>query len=92
MPVNREIPVYQQYSRKNRNKIKGNTDYAKCIKIILSTRSSQEFNGLLSRASGAILNPNLELLFNGPQLRPFNFTFRLSPREEKEATASKKHY
>jgi hypothetical protein len=44
---------------------------------------------LLSRTSGAIVNPNLELLFNGPTLRPFNFTFRLSPRSEKEATEVK---
>lgn len=42
-------------------------------------------NGLLSRIGGAVLNPNMELLFQGPQLRPFNFTFRLSPRNEKEA-------
>jgi hypothetical protein len=42
-------------------------------------------NGLLSRTGGGILNPNLELLFQGPQLRPFNFNFRLSPRDEKEA-------
>lgn len=42
-------------------------------------------NGLLSRVGGAVLNPNIELLFQGPQLRPFNFTFRLSPRDENEA-------
>lgn len=42
-------------------------------------------NGLLSRMGGAVINPNLELLFQGPQLRPFNFTFRLSPRNEIEA-------
>ena len=42
-------------------------------------------NGLLSRIGGGILNPNTELLFQGPQLRPFNFTFRLSPRNDKEA-------
>lgn len=41
--------------------------------------------GLLSRIGGAVLNPNMELLFQGPQLRPFNFTFRLSPRNAKEA-------
>jgi hypothetical protein len=40
---------------------------------------------LLSRFSGAVVNPNMELLFNGPQLRPFNFSFRLSPRNEREA-------
>ncbi len=40
---------------------------------------------LLSRASGAVVNPNLELLFNGPLLRNFTFNFRFSPREEREA-------
>jgi hypothetical protein len=40
---------------------------------------------IFSRFSGAVVNPNLELLFNGPQLRPFNFNFRLSPRSEPEA-------
>jgi hypothetical protein len=40
---------------------------------------------LLARTQGAVTNPNMELLFNGPQLRPFNFTFRLSPRSKKEA-------
>jgi hypothetical protein len=66
-------------------KIKGNNDYNNALKLYLA-QEAVGINGLLSRASGAILNPNLELLFNGPQLRPFNFTFRLSPREEKEAT------
>ena len=40
--------------------------------------------GLLSRASGSVLNPNLSLLFNGPSLRPFSFTFRLTPRSKDE--------
>jgi hypothetical protein len=47
-------------------------------------------NGLLSRIGGGILNPNMELLFQGPQLRPFTFTFKLSPRNSKEATEVKK--
>jgi hypothetical protein len=40
---------------------------------------------ILSRAEGAVINPNLELLFNGPQLRPFQFTFKLSARDENES-------
>jgi hypothetical protein len=47
-------------------------------------------NNLLSRLNGKVLNPNLELLFNGPQLRPFNFTFKLSPRSKEEAAIVKK--
>ena len=41
--------------------------------------------GLLARTQGAVLNPNTELLFQGPALRAFTFNFKLSPRSEKEA-------
>ena len=42
-------------------------------------------NSLFTRATGKVLNPNLELLFNGPQLRSFAYNFRFTPREEREA-------
>jgi len=41
---------------------------------------------LLSRTTGQVLNPNMELLFKGPSLRPFSFKFQLSPRDSKEAS------
>lgn len=59
-------------------------NFRKAINLYLA-QEAVGTQGLLSRASGAILNPNLELLFNGPSLRPFNFTFRLSPRSKDEA-------
>jgi len=40
---------------------------------------------ILARTQGQVLNPNLELLFNGPVLRPFNFTFKMSAREKEES-------
>lgn len=40
---------------------------------------------LFTRLTGAIVNPNLELLFKGPSLRSFSFTFSMSAREETEA-------
>jgi len=40
---------------------------------------------LLSRTTGQVLNPNMELLFKGPSLRPFSFKFQLSPRSSEEA-------
>ena len=46
--------------------------------------------GLLSRLTGAIANPNLELLFQGPELRPFSLSFFMSPRDEAEATTVRK--
>ena len=44
---------------------------------------------LLSRAAGAIANPNLELLFDAPNLRAFAYTFQMSPRDHKEAAQIK---
>jgi hypothetical protein len=41
---------------------------------------------LLSRATGQVINPNLELLFNAPTLRPFSFTFKLAARSEVRRT------
>jgi hypothetical protein len=47
-------------------------------------------NALLARGTGAIINPNVELLFNGVSLRPFSFNFKMSARTEKEAKIIKK--
>jgi len=41
--------------------------------------------GLLTRTTGAIINPNMELLFQAPTLRPFSFTFKMSARNDIEA-------
>jgi hypothetical protein len=46
--------------------------------------------GFLSRTAGASINNNLELLFQGPTLRSFSFTFRLTPREPDETEMIKK--
>ena len=69
------------------NSIDDNTKNA--IKLYFAQKAAG-VTGLLSRVSGAIVNPNLELLFQGPTLRPFNFTFRLSPRDNPEATQVRK--
>ena len=42
-------------------------------------------NQLLARQDGVIFNPNKELLFNGVNLRTFNFSFKLMPRNKDEA-------
>ena len=44
---------------------------------------------ILSRSTGQILNSNLELLFQGVNLRTFPFTFTFSPRNSKEADVVK---
>jgi len=45
---------------------------------------------ILARGFGIVPNSNLELLFQGPTLRSFGFTWRMSPRSKKEATNVKR--
>ena len=40
---------------------------------------------VISRTTGAVENPNLELLFQGPGLRDFAFNIRFTPRSKSEA-------
>ena len=40
---------------------------------------------LLARTTGAVANPNMELLFKGPALRSFTFSWKMSPRDQKES-------
>jgi len=44
---------------------------------------------LVSRATGQVFNPNLELLFQGVNLRSFPFSFDIFPRNQKEAEVVK---
>jgi hypothetical protein len=50
-----------------------------------SLESALGTNNLLSRLSGLAVNPSLELLFEGPSLREFSFSFKMTPRSKKEA-------
>ena len=46
-------------------------------------------NQILQRQSGQSFNPNMELLFNGPTLRSFRFSFKMTPRSQEEAEQCK---
>lgn len=63
---------------------KGNSSLKALIATGFAEQAAQ-VKGLLTRATGGILNPNTELLFQGPDLRSFNFNFSLSAREPQEA-------
>ena len=39
---------------------------------------------ILARTSGVVLNPNAEMLFQGPVIRDFNFSFNMIARSQKE--------
>ena len=58
--------------------------------IAVAAASQAVSSNLRSRFTGEVMNPNLELLFNGPRLRSFNFGFLMSARDEGEATTIKK--
>ena len=46
-------------------------------------------NSLLARSEGKVLNPNMELLLNNATLRTFRFSFKMTPRDDREATSIK---
>ena len=56
-------------------------------KLVASTFAEKAagVKGLLARTQGVVQNPNLELLFDKPTLRPFSFQFKLSARNKEEA-------
>ena len=54
------------------------------------TGQSVSQDQFLARTSGRVLNPNAELLFQGPVLRDFNFDFLLIARSEKEGKEIRK--
>ena len=65
--------------------ITNDTGSLKAALAAFFTQQASGSKGLLPRTLGGILNPNLELLFEGPQLRTFQFNIVLSAREENES-------
>ena len=55
------------------------------VNAFAAAAAGVEGQQLLARTTGMVMNPNMELLFKGPTLRPFSFKFTLSPRDETEA-------
>jgi hypothetical protein len=56
----------------------------------LAFQEALQTQGLLSRATGLIVNPNVELLFKAPLLRQFGFSFFLAARSDTETTMVKR--
>ena len=59
---------------------------SKAVNVVGANVDAQD---LISRSQGAVLNPNLELLFKSVNLRQFNYTFILTPRTRQEAQTVK---
>jgi len=69
---------------------KNGPDVKKGLASVIAGSATQIGKQALQRGEGMVLNPNMELLFNGPQLRTFGFTFKLSPRSSREAQTAVK--
>ncbi len=54
------------------------------------TKAAGINGNILTRKTGSVVNPNMELLFNAPTLRPFAFTYRMSPRDRSESNTVRK--
>ena len=64
--------------------IKDTPDFQKGLGAAVVS-SATGVKGILARTQGVVVNPNLELLFQKPTLRPFSFQFKLSARSPEEA-------
>ena len=71
--------------------VAGLADNKEVVSQYFSAQAVNAFGGnlspaqVLARGTGAVINPNMELLFSGPSLRNFSYSFKLTPRFEKEA-------
>ena len=58
--------------------------------LLVGSAVGKDASNLLARTKGKIFNNNLQLLFSGPTLRPFTFSYVLSPRDQKESDEVKR--
>lgn len=68
----------------NQNTIASINTYI-AAKAVAQLGGNVSAQGLITRATGQVLNSNMELLFQGVNLRTFPFTFEFAPRNAEEA-------
>lgn len=72
------------------NRMVENFALNKSVELANKTGASQlSENGFLSGVSGVVFNPNLEVLYEGPTFRKFNFQFALFTKSREDAMAIK---
>ena len=62
-----------------------NPEMKKALSTAIAGAASGTGAQLLQRTEGAIINPNMELLFKDPGMRQFSFNWKLAPRSQAEA-------
>jgi len=83
------LKTFGTRSKEELDKILSGNDENKAAIIAYFAGQAAQAPGLMTRATGSVLNPNMELLFKGPNLRTFNFAFKFRPRFEDESVAVK---
>ena len=68
----------------------GNASLKSAAAAYLAGEAAGVNKSFLTRVTGALINPNTELLFNAPTLRTFGFSFTMSARDPDEAKQIKK--
>ena len=63
----------------------GSEETRKALSTAIAGQASGTGSQLLQRTQGAIINPNMELLFKDPGMRQFSFNWKLAPRSASEA-------
>ena len=63
----------------------GSEETRKALSTAIAGQASGTGSQLLQRTQGAIINPNMELLFKDPGMRQFSFSWKLAPRSRAEA-------
>ena len=62
----------------------GSGDVKSAITQTIAGAATGDSKALMQRSTGQVINPNMELLFGGPQLRDFSFAFNFTARSSGE--------
>ena len=81
--------AFNQLNKQNIDGLKGVATQFFATEAVKALGSNITLEQVLARSQGAVINPNMELLFSGPGLRQFKFTFKFTPRFERESTEVK---
>lgn len=77
------VNAFRAAIESNLKTLQGIGDFEEIIKAYFAGQAVGA--DLIGRATGQAINKNVEVLFNGPQLRTFGYSYRFTPREPKEA-------
>lgn len=65
--------------------ITGSSDVKNAAGVAIAGAAAGVGQQLITRTTGAVINPSMELLFSGPSLRQFSFKFTFTARESAES-------